>query len=88
MTSKSSSFGADHLLALDDLAHREQLVPHPRRALELERFGRLVHLLLEPVEDRRGVAVEERDQLLRRAASYSSWSIAPTHGAAHFSMCA
>ena len=50
--------------------------------------GRVVHALLEPLEHRVVLAVEEVDQLLRRAASYSSWSIAPTHGAAHFSMCA
>ena len=58
---------ADHLLALDDLAHREQLVPQPRRAFEVQRLGRLVHLLLEPVEDRRGLTVEKGDQLVDQA---------------------
>ena len=56
-------------------------------ALELQRLGGLVHLLLEPVEDRRGLAVEERDQLVDEGV-YSSWSTAATHGATHFSMCA
>ena len=34
------------------------------RPLELERFRGFVHLLVEPVEDRRGVAVEERDEVV------------------------
>ena len=45
--------GVDHLLALDRLAHRDDLVAQPCRALELERVARLVHLLVEAVEDRR-----------------------------------
>ena len=59
--------GVDHLLALDRLAHRHDLVAQPRRALELERVARLVHLLVEPVEDRRGVTVEELEQLADQA---------------------
>ena len=56
--------GVDHLLALDRLAHREDLVAQARRPLELERVAGLVHLLVEAVEHRRGVAVEEGDELV------------------------
>ncbi len=56
--------GVDHLLALDGLGDRDDLVAEARGALELQRVARLVHVLVEPVEDRRGVAVEELEQLV------------------------
>ena len=54
---------AHHLLALDGLADRSQLVPQPGRPLELQVRGRRPHLALEPFDDRLGVAVEEVGQL-------------------------
>ena len=59
----------------------------PRGALELEIVGRVVHRLVEPIEDRRVVAVEELEQVGDELVVLLR-VIAPTHGAAHFSMWA
>ncbi len=55
--------GVDHLLAFDRLAHGHDLVAQAGRSFELERVAGFVHVLVEPIQDRRGVAVEERDEL-------------------------
>ncbi len=43
--------GVDHLLTFDRLAHRDDLVAQAGGALELELVARLVHLLVEAVEN-------------------------------------
>ena len=55
--------GDDRLL-LDGLAHAGQAVAQAGRPLVLLDVGRLPHLLVELVDDRLGVAVEELDQVL------------------------
>ena len=60
-------FRPDHLLTLDDLAHRRDLVAQASGPLVLERVGRAVHLLVEPVEDGRVIAVEELEQVADQA---------------------
>ena len=77
-----------HLLALDGLADRGELVAQPGRALELELVGRLRHERLEPADAparsrRRGTTSSSSTR-----ARYSSSVTACTHGATHFSMCA
>ena len=56
--------GADHLLALDRLAHARELVADAGRELELELVGGVAHPLLEPLDDRVVLAVEEVEELL------------------------
>ena len=58
----------DDLLALDRAAHGAEAVAQPGRLLELEVRGRLAHLLVEALDDRRRVAVEELAQLLDELA--------------------
>ncbi len=53
----------DHLLLLDGLADRGEPVAQPAGPLVLQAVGGLVHLRLEPLDDRLGVAVEERHQV-------------------------
>ena len=79
----------DHLLAFDGLADAAELVADARRELELEllrrprssasssRFSTGIVLAVEEVE-------QLRDEIGRTPRGRSS----PTHGAAHFSMCA
>ncbi len=79
--------GTHHLLAFDRLAHRGELVAAPRRELELGLVGGGAHR-------RSSRATTASDSPSRKSTSswtstlYSSGVTSPTHGAAHFSMCA
>ena len=59
---------AHHLLALDGLADRGELVPQAGGPLELELVGRLGHERLEPLHHGRGLAAEEREELVDEGA--------------------
>ena len=64
ITSTSSVRSATICCLAMALRTRVEPVAQPGGPLELELVGRLAHLLLEPVHDRVGVAVEEVDQLV------------------------
>ena len=53
----------DHLLFLDRLAYRTQLVTQPRRIFELIGLCSVVHPLLEIGNHRVGISVQERHEI-------------------------
>ena len=78
----------DHLLAFDRLAHARELVADARRELELELRRRRRSSAARAASAPRRARRRGSRAAPATSPSYSSWSIASTHGAAHFSMCA
>ena len=83
--SRSSARSVDHLLLLDGLADRGQAVTQPAGPFVLQGVRGLEHLRLQALDDRLGVAVEERHQVADQRLVGVAVDV-PTQGPEHFSM--
>ena len=79
-SASSTRFRIDALRALDG-GERGDAIAQPRRALELQRGGRLRHFPREKIAHRAALAGQEIARLARRAAHSPHALISPVQGA-------